>query len=418
MLERMKLIWRSSEDTGFSGLRTFIEDEQKRSWDEVGLIGRFDDPNYPLSGKYDPPEEVEADVASLLMMAGVVVGRPIITKEPLTSIYQEKLTLPILADSLGRLRLAEQISEEISSRVLLATVPSGALYPNISVDDKTKNCAIVYNANLLFTLLASANLLEKICACPDAKRGETEGAWADGYSVCVPQAKFSEHADEIQNFASMIATLVRFGHPYVPSVSWFGNGPFAPRLVVDFYTFMLAHEVGHIKHGHSGFPSERGGDRADLHKEELLADVEGYALYANATLKEFGGNFGCYIHVSFLFYIMGLIYRAVNFFQKNDDYGLWTPESLWGLYFPKANTGLYLHPLGRLHLLRDEIKKRGASSPAEMQKWDSHIHSMFDNLWRSMCQSLFLHEAGPAHPIWKKIEEHHRVCLETEGEPS
>jgi hypothetical protein len=400
------------------GLQRFIESEQQSAWEEVGLSGRLHDSTYPFSGKYEPPKEVEVFIAYIMTMGGsVVVGAPIVPKEPLTSVYQEKLTFPILVQSWDTLLHAGQIPQQLREQVLLATVPSGRLYPMVNFDHRTGKKAILFNANLLFALITAAGLLSKLCAVPGAIRGETLGCWSEGHSVVCPKSSFSTHTGEILYFTSVLATLVRFGHPFVPGFDGlpFSKGRLFPRLVIDFYTFMLSHEIGHILSGHTG-PSGSTADTesSTLQNDEFLADVQGFALYANATLRELGGNFVCYVHVSFCFYIMGLIYRTVNYFQGNKDYSLWTPDQMWRLYFPRPQARLYLHPLGRLQLLRGEIKKRAASSLAELDEWDRYIHEFFDSLWRQMYQSLVLHDAGMVHRIWDRVKDHHESCLNSE----
>lgn len=414
---KLKSIWRFRGKSKASVLELMIESEQRSAWEESGLQGRLYDAAYPFSGNYDPPEEVENDIASIIMMTGVAVGRPIVTKEPLTSVYQEKLTFPILVSCWDRLVYAGLISEKLRATVLIATVPSGNLYPKVHFDDRSDNKAIIYNANLLFTLIAAASLLSKLCASPGAKRAETVGCWVEGYSVARPVSSFLSHLEEISSFTSVLATLVRYGHPFVPGNKYLIGGTFVPRLVVDFYTFMLAHEIGHIQHGHSGPSSSTAGSGGTAFQEdEFLADVEGFAHYANATEHEFGGNFGSYVHVSFCFYIMGLIYRTVNYFQGNKDYAFWTPEQMWKLYFPRPETKQYLHPLGRLQLLRGEVRKRAVSSSAELDKWDGFIHKFFDSLWRGILQNLVLHEQGSIHPIWAQLKIHHESCINQEGD--
>lgn len=401
----------SAPDAPGAAIRHYIDWYQRAAWDRLGLADRVQDAAYPFSGHFDPPPAVENDIAHMLALSGSAAGRPIIRKEPLTTAYQEKVTLPFLWNSWTILEATHQVPEtlRLQQNLFLATTPGGHFYPEIHADQRG-DYAVIYDGSLLFTFLMAACLLSRTCSAPETRRAANDpGCWADGFTLARDLPELALHNAAITDFARLLATLVKYGHPFHPGGLTISEGTFVPRIIRDIYTFTLAHEIGHIQLGHMKI-AEGGGS---LQERERAADLHAFALYSNAMKADLGGNFAAYVHAAFCFHIMAYIYRAVNLIRQHPDYGFWPPGQLMQLYFPPDSWGFHPHPRARLDLLRREIRARGAPpDPTELTRWDKIIDTFFETLWKLMHAELARHH-GAIHPTWSHIAEHHERATQS-----
>src|SRR5262245_45649243 len=141
--------WRKRERTPATGAQALIHGLQVQSWRISGIEDRLNDASFPFSGFYEAPPDIEAGLATLLMLVDVAVGRPIVSRNPLTTAYQEKLSPPFFYNAWFRLQAADALpaSLVLGRDVSLASAPTGQLYPVTYREALSKEIAVVFDAN-------------------------------------------------------------------------------------------------------------------------------------------------------------------------------------------------------------------------------------------------------------------------------
>jgi hypothetical protein len=154
-------------------------------------------------------------------------------------------------------------------------------------------------------------------------------------------------------------------------------------LIDDLFTYIIGHELAHIKAGDLDRDPVEPDQATLVHDTNALreryADLHGFALLAN-TIPHAEGNFRIYIHTSIVFHTIAFLYRAVHALYFRRDYGHLPPPVMRDLYFPPGS--VYPHPLTRLFSLREAVRNRATTLPGNIDTWDQDIDTFFENLWK------------------------------------
>jgi hypothetical protein len=392
-----------------------IQGLQERSWRANAIDDRLADPTFPYSGLFNPPKQIEEDIAYALALAGLVVGRPIVSPQPLTTPYQEKLSPPFVYAAWYRLENVSTFPNNLAlgKDVFIATAPTGKIYPVTYSEAISRHFAIVFDANLLLFYRIVLTSIARICFCPDSDRQWKDPAgvkWGRNFRMDKSLEEILQRTDDYTNIASLMLNIVVQLLPYSENFHQFEpeikQQILISMLIDDLYTYVLAHEIGHIILGHfsekkrTEEPTTKGPDIGD---EERAADIYGFAMLAN-TIDEEAGNFRVYINTSIVFHVMAFVYRSVHLIHFHQDYEHLPPQVLTDMYFPP--TDYYPHPLARLFALRREVRDKARSVPADIDWWDKTIDSFFENLWKPVCLRMAPTEMKVS-PMWNDVVDVH-----------
>jgi hypothetical protein len=235
-----------------------IRSLQEKGWRLSGIIGRLEDPRFPFSGRFDPPAEIEELVASLLMLTGRAVGRPIIRADLLTTIYQEKLSPPVFYSAWFRLEEAGAVPEalRLGEEVFLASAPTGSLYPVTYREKASRKLAIVFDANLLLFSRVFLTSVVKLCATPEADQSPDDSSWikwGQNFTMKRTLSHIIAADDATRNIATLLLNIVHQSLPYSDNFDRLKTSPkeeiLLALLIDDLFTYIIGHELAHIKAG-------------------------------------------------------------------------------------------------------------------------------------------------------------------------
>jgi hypothetical protein len=326
-----------------------IQSLQERSWKANAIEGRLLDRSFPYSGHFDPPKQVEEDIAHALIFAGLAVGRPIVSSHLLTTAYQEKLSPPFIYAAWNRLEKGGTLSKNIvlGGNVFIATAPTGKIYPVTYSEAISGHFAIVFDANLLLFYKIFLTSIARLCFCPTADQEWNEPGgvkWGRNFRIDKPLSEILQYQDDSTNIASLMLNVVVQLLPFSETFHQFKSDTaqqiLISMLIDDLYTYLLSHEIGHISLGHftkakrAEEPTTKGVGIGD---EERAADLYAFSMLAN-TIDEKAGNFRVYIDTSIVFHIMAFIYRSVHLIHFEQDYGQLPAEVQTDMYFPLVIT--------------------------------------------------------------------------------
>jgi hypothetical protein len=411
-----------STTTSEARVGAMVHGVQERSWRLAGLLDRTKDPTFPFSGLFTPPAAIEEMIARSLMLSGLAVNRPIVTAQPITDEFQEKLSLPFVYAAWGRLEATGNLPSNLTlgANAFLASAPTGKIYPATIPETISGTYAFVFDASLLLfyriflTSMARVCLLQKV----GAEGNDASGIkWGRDYTLDRTLDDILAYDLETTNIASLLLNISVRAIPFSENFSQLilnaRDEMLIATLVDDLYTYLLAHEVGHVTLGHFKAEGQRAEPTTLGHNigiEEREADVYAFAVIAN-TISLSDGNFRVYINTSIIFCVMGFIYRAVHLLYFRRDYGHLSPQVQYRIHFPPNH--YYPYPSTRLFWLRREIRARASTLPTEIGKWDEQVDAFFENLWKPVCLKLMSARVQVA-PLWNDIVHVHQQAYEVE----
>lgn len=389
-------------------MEVLIHHLQRKAWDHPSLIGRLYDPTFPYSGIFDPPREIEEAIARSLMLAGNVVGRPIITKESIVDEYQEKISPPYVYTAWGYLEASGQVPGDlqIGKNVYLATVPNGQIYPELFFDDVSKAYLIVFDADLLSFFTIFSHGLTEICFKDVGTDGRT---WPQALSI--PLHEILKQDKPTRLIASLLYNVLVGGTATTteslppPDIS---QEVVTANLIINLYKYLIAHELGHIKLGHFSRDNHPGilkREEVDIQRREEHADIFAFAATCNST----GDPEILYSHMLVIYHAMALLYRSAHFLRFQQDYGHVSHQLLHEIYFGTPDR--YPHPQKRLMTLRSEIRDKATGVCKEYDKIDELADTFFENLWKP----VLLNMHGGTQQLsekWVDIVSHHERAYE------
>lgn len=407
-----------------TALDALVRSLQKEAWRLSEIEDRLEDQGFPFSGRFDPPAEIEEAIARLLVLTGTAVGRPIIRCDLLTTVYQEKLSPPIFYNAWFRLEEAQAIPAtlRLGEEIFLASAPTGLLYPVTYREAVSHKLAIVFDANLLLFARIFLTSVVKICAATQADTAPGDGfwiKWGENFTVDRTLAQILKAEDATRNIATLLLNTVHKSLPYSDNLDRLDPSPkeelLLALLIDDLFTYMIGHEVAHIKAGHlarhPGASDGAGLGHDTNATRERLADLHGFGLLAN-TIPQAAGNFRVYIHTAIVFHMMAFLYRSVHALHFRRDYGNLPPQVMSTLYFPPDH--LYPHPLTRLFSLRNEVRAQASTLREDINAWDHSIDTFFENLWKP----VYLQLLGAKQPVasqWRYIVDLHQIAYDANG---
>lgn len=380
-------------------LGNILEEKQLDAWKNEAFKHRLNDSTFLFSGVFDPPPEVANALFKQMLMTGRAVfwDSPLITKEPLDSIYQEKLSYPFIFSAWDRLVSFEQVPKDLSigDNVFVATVPNGRIYPEI-FGNNLIGYLIIFDSNLLILMELCIRILVRFFP---SKIESLYSYWFESLSDYTPASKGENiyFSDEVQLLASLLLEFLISGNAltlepimkiYRPRQDLTQEQEEIVSIFLDdMFTFILAHELGHIQCNHFNKAGKEINttNKNDYRKREFQADLHAFAALANCSRD----SISQYYNICILFHIMNYLYRLVHFSQFGQDYGH-LPEKLQAEIILGAKDQ-YPHPAYRLFSLRESIAysaRKELPEKIDIEKINRGLDFFFFDIWRGVLFSI------------------------------
>ena len=376
------------------------------------MLDRLEDKNLIYSGHFAPPEAISDYVTKLLVLSGRLVGYPIVTSDPISSAYQEKISLPFLYAAWDRLLANGRIRDDIilNQNTYLATAPTGEIYPLVLHESVHKQHAIVFDASLLYFYIAFGNALAALGEqLGKAKKIDSIALGSLNIIRTANPSDLNSNEDCFRGFKEALVNMLTTGSLYTRArvqPNSLSGQELVARMIDDVYTFLLAHELRHIgMYGKESF----SGTVAEWTTE---FDADGWALSVTVSSSSVQNDtLSVYVSVSVAYLVMSLIYRTIHLMKFGTDYGQLPNDLMFHIYFPKATS--HLHPATRLMQLRKVTRDVVKPLPSQLDEYDSAIDAFFETLWKPLAVSIMTSESEQCPlDIWDEIVGFHQAAYD------